>query len=405
MNEAEAVPLIHGCSFTDNQCSSLQFSCASVATLESLNFIRSHLIINDKWNVNELIFKTCLFEGNYRQDDGSISLLSTTQRLNSRNLLSANKMTFNGCQFINNSCRNGGGIYAANVQQLLIDSCYFHNCKASENGGAIYTSAETEVKNTNFSSISASKGAVIYIKLDYNVKLSNIALRIDKKKGQAAIFVTGGDSSKSLTFDGNGCFVSSTRESDDETPDFIESDSPGSIVFTGVMCFSESMAHSVKLPSNANIDEKWFECTTCEAPVAPPSLTPIQPTSSIPFTDLFTGNETDDENGSSSSTSKSKISGGAIAGIVIAVIVVIVLVVLLVLFLIRRRNLAQQEQQHDVASQEIASDNFTMGQETNPIWSEEVRSNDNPIFNPSIDGNVENMINDDPFVKEFEEGF
>ena len=180
---------------------------------------------------------------------------------------------------------------------------------------------------------------------------------------------------------------------------YIESDSPASIVFTGDMCFSESMANSVKLPSNANFDEKMFTCTSCEAPVAPPSIPP-----SIPFTNIFTGNETDDENGSSSN-SKSKIGGGAIAGIVIAIVVVIVLIVLLVVFLIRRKNVAQQEQQHDAANQEIASDNFTMGQETNPIWSEEVRSNDNPIFNLSIDGNVENMINDDPFVKEFEEGF
>lgn len=412
MNEPEIVPTIFGCNFIDNERSSLQYtSFAAASTIEQFTFIRSPLVINDKWSTNDLTLKTCYFQHNYRQANGAVSISSTGQRSNKGKLLNANKLIFDGCQFINNSLRNGAGIYATSIQQLTIDSCSFFNCVASENGGCIYTSAETEIKNSNFSSTSASKGAAIYARLDHNIKISNIVLDFVKKRGQAAIYVTGSDSSKSLTFDGNGCFISSNREANDETPDFIESDSAGSIVFKGTMCFSETLSHSVKVPSNVNLNEEWFQCKDCSAPappttaptIQPPTLPPTQPPASGDASASFTqpvsgsgGNPND-----SSSKSKSKLSAGAIAGIVIAIIVVIVLIILLVILLLRKKSV---EKQPDVTSQEIASDNFSMSQE-NPIWSEEI-SNERPIYNPSIDNpSFESPVNEDPFIKDFEEGF
>ncbi|KAK8895936.1 hypothetical protein M9Y10_013822 [Tritrichomonas musculus] len=408
MNEAEVTPSFYGCRFENNLRSSLQFSCASAATIESITFSNSPLVVNDKWSTTQLLFKYCFFENNHRQVDGSISILSDSE--SSRKLLSNNVLAFNGCQFNNNSCKNGAGIYAHNIQQLYVDSCWFGNCVASEYGGGIFTDVETEIKDSNFSATSASKGAAIYATLNNNVKISNITIDIAKKPGVSAIFVTGGDSSKGLSLTGTGCFISSNRDTNDNTPDFIDSDSPGSIILGGDMCFSESINNSIKLPEGSTYNESWFKCNLCPAPekptggppIQPPTLPPTRPPSqSVNISASFTNSG---EIGPDGSKTKSKgLSGGAIAGIVIGVLVFIALIVLLVLFILRRRNLNPKPV--DVTSQEIASDNFQTGHD-NPIWSEELGSNERPIYNPSLDNpSFETPVNEDPFIKDFEEGF
>lgn len=176
------------------------------------------------------------------------------------------------------------------------------------------------------------------------------------------------------------------------------------------MCFSESINNSIKLPEGSTYNESWFKCNLCPAPekptggppIQPPTLPPTRPPSqSVNISASFTNSG---EIGPDGSKTKSKgLSGGAIAGIVIGVLVFIALIVLLVLFILRRRNLNPKPV--DVTSQEIASDNFQTGHD-NPIWSEELGSNERPIYNPSLDNpSFETPVNEDPFIKDFEEGF
>ena len=403
-NEDEVAPELYSLMFFDNpNVPPLLLLSIKPIVLSNSVFSSSPLRITDSWSTTQISFVSCFFTQNSGVNHGSVSI--SNEQANAKSL-SDSKFVFENCQFVNNSGKQGGSLYANYAKQLTLESCAFYNSVATENGGTIYSSVNTQITNCNISQSSATKGSAIFIKLDNNVTITNITMDLQKKAGQTALFITGGSNFNHLRFEGSGCFISSGRDTNDNTPDFIESDSPGSIVFAGYMCFSESQDHSIKLPKGVTLNSNWFNCDRCSAPPPPPTFTfttiptPFSPT---PSTNM-TYSPTPGDGSNSSTKSKSKLSGGAIAGIVVGIIVVIALIVLLVIFLIRRKDNTAAAPQ-DSVSQEVDSGTFSNEQE-NPLWSEDFGSNGKPMYSPSVDNpNFENPVNEDPFIKEFEEGF
>ncbi|KAK8858362.1 hypothetical protein M9Y10_013464, partial [Tritrichomonas musculus] len=403
-NEDEVAPELYSLMFFDNpNVPPLLLLSIKPIVLSNSVFSSSPLRITDSWSTTQISFVSCFFTQNSGVNHGSVSI--SNEQANAKSL-SDSKFVFENCQFVNNSGKQGGSLYANYAKQLTLESCAFYNSVATENGGTIYSSVNTQITNCNISQSSATKGSAIFIKLDNNVTITNITMDLQKKAGQTALFITGGSNFNHLRFEGSGCFISSGRDTNDNTPDFIESDSPGSIVFAGDMCFSESQDHSIKLPKGVTLNSNWFNCDRCSAPPPPPTFTfttiptPFSPT---PSTNM-TYSPTPGDGSNSSTKSKSKLSGGAIAGIVVGIIVVIALIILLVIFLIRRKDNTAAAPQ-DSVSQEVDSGTFSNEQE-NPLWSEDFGSNGKPMYSPSVDNpNFENPVNEDPFIKEFEEGF
>ena len=67
-----------------------------------------------------------------------------------------------GSFFINNTALDAGAIYYLNSTNAM-DVCYFYNNTAYENGGAIvFNDSDSDIRNSNFESNVAGKGAAIY---------------------------------------------------------------------------------------------------------------------------------------------------------------------------------------------------------------------------------------------------
>ena len=406
-NEANIAPIVHELIFNNNpKVQPLIVSSINAFVVSNCIFNNTPLRLNDAWNTTQVSFISCLFQHNTGDNGGAVSITPSSSARNARSL-AENKCIFTTCQFINNTARQGGALYDDSSKQLVLDSCSFYDSKATENGGSIYSSVNTESLNCNFSQTSAPKGAAIYAQHEANIVITNITLDFTKVPGQTAIYVTGTNKSNVFIIAGNGCFISSGRKDDDNTPDFLDYESEGAIRFNGNMCFSESLEKSIKLPSGLHINQPtWFNCKTCSAPVPPSTWSPTYvptPFSPTPIINTSATPLPPDES-DVTSRSKSKLSAGAIAGIVIGIVVFIALIILLIIFLIRRKGETKPPQE-DAVSQEVDSGTFSNEQE-NPLWSEDIGSNEKPMYSPSIDNpNFENNNLEDPFIKEFEEGF
>lgn len=404
-NEADVKPSISSLIFHGNHnIPSLVVRSMQPVSLENIIFSSSPLHITDEWDVSEITFVACKFQHNSGSKGGSVYISSSTSsgKLRRAKLLANTTFVFDQCQFINSTAKQGGAIYAESINQLVLNSCAFYNSTASDNGGAVYTSVSSAVTKCNFSQTSSPKGAAIYAVLENDINISDITLDITKEEGVSAILVSGGNSSNSLTFGGSGCFISSGKGESDKSADFIDFESEGSLKLEGDMCFSGSFDDSIKLPPGTSVNQQggWFNCDKCPAPPPPQAWDPSEGLPTNFPTPSYNISATPDVSDKEVTKSKSKLSAGAIAGIVVGVVVFVALVVFLVLFLILRRGRIAQPNPMEIASQEVESVIPSNSPETtSPFWAGDTSTAafESTGFNTGV--------NEDPFVKEFEEGY
>ena len=408
-NEADVTPNLSTLLFNDNHnIPSIVVRSKQSVTLATSVFSSSPLHINDEWDVSEILFSGCIFQHNSGEKGGSVYISSSAQSSRSSRqtkILSETRFVFQQCQFVNSTAKQGGAIYADSITELVLEECAFYNSTASENGGAVYTSVQSEISKCNFSQTTSPKGAAIFAVLDNNINISDITLDISKEEGVSAILVSGGNSSNKVSFSGSGCFISSGKSETDKSADFIEFESEGSLSIEGDMCFSGSLDESIKLPPGSSINNKnWFNCDRCPAP-PPPTVwnpsdgAPVKPTPSVNTSyTAGPGDSTD-----VTTRSKSKLSAGAIAGIVVGCVAFVAIILFIILFFVLRRGNVPAPNPTEIASQEVESvfNNETTNQgAASPFWTQEI--NVNPTL--SNDGYAD-QGNEDPFVREFEEGY
>ena len=161
---------------------------------------------------------------------------------------------------------------------------------------------------------------------------------------------------------------------------------------------------SIKLPPGTSISDKWFNCNSCPAPQPPEVWKPSEeppaytPTQGINVANGSSGNE-------NVKSKSAKLSKGAIIGIAVGCIVFVGLIVFIVIFIVLRRSKVSAPKPADITSEEVDT-NFTSNQTnttTNPLWAEDMSTTPNLILHD--DNNNNNEISEDPFCKEFEEGY
>jgi len=102
------------------------------------------------------IFKHCHFINNIAQDENSVV-----------HIQNYDNVTFDNCQFLNNTSRNGGAVYVTE-SQAAFNNCRFDNNTASFGGALYLLEADVTISNTYFtnnkSTLYNGSGGAIYCK-------------------------------------------------------------------------------------------------------------------------------------------------------------------------------------------------------------------------------------------------
>ena len=345
-------------------------------------------------------------------------------------------LEIDNCFFDGNSAaKRGGALYFSKNGDVKIKDSQFARNKA-DIAGAIYCDGRAKVSfeslniNEN-SALSEAASLYIYHEGTETVEIFNSTFNFVRSFNyQIALY---GSSESEIKF--STCCFKHTGDNSENTAIHIMSRIPNSnIIFDERNCFDASEFNSFYNSLQANItDEDIFNCDTCKVPVIPtlsPSIIPTRspsptpqatprPTSSIPLptlpptqssihvptlepsldiqsiiyseTDSTPTNNEDDNTDSSSSSNGKKI--GMIVGIVISSVIIIVAIILLLwLFISRKGNSSydNKPQSETQSSLSTANGSGVVAVTDDPIWHEQMTSQDNPLYQDTEDDNFMN---------------
>ncbi|OHT04245.1 hypothetical protein TRFO_28293 [Tritrichomonas foetus] len=385
----------------------------------------------------------CIFIANSAENGGAIYALKNSD---------SDSLTIENCQIHAGSATGYGGAIYSTIPNTAIKSTNITQSTATQ-GSAIYLdlSGNSQILNVSLLLDKQKGQTAIFI----SGKDDSATLKItggcfvssrDLADDTPDFFES--DSTGKIEFIGQPCF-SGTKEQSIKLPSTILVDNSWfncktcnvdplpSVTFTPTSATPTSVIPTSVIPTSV-IPTSVTPTSVTPTSVTPTSVTPtsvtptsvtptsVTPTSAttasqshtqtvtLPISDIenitYTSSSESSSNtgDSDSGSSNGKTNAGAIAGIVIAILVIISCIVIIILIIIFKRKADQINNPNAVeaVSQEADAEtlNFTQNQtmqdENEVIWSGDFATQDNPM----TPANDQDLV-DDPFMRDIEEGF